>query len=81
MVMIMLQTQVEPLTFSACRATALAQATKGTGHGHMAVATRQKSTARRFVSISAVLEGTYPMLCTEEPAVTTRPADTELIVA
>jgi hypothetical protein len=41
----------------------------------MAVATRQKSTARRFVSISAVLEGTYSMLFTEETAVTTRPTD------
>jgi hypothetical protein len=37
----------------------------------MAVATRQKSTARRFVSILAVLEGTYPMLFTGETAVTT----------
>ena len=39
----------------------------------MAVATRQKSTARRFVSILAVLEGTYLMLCTAGTAVTTRP--------
>jgi hypothetical protein len=49
--------------------------------GHMAVATRQKSTARRFVSILAVLEGTYPMLFTGGTAVTTRSADTRLIVA
>ena len=41
--------------------------------GHIAAATRQKSTARRFVSILAVLEGTYSMLCTGETAVTTRP--------
>jgi hypothetical protein len=47
----------------------------------MAVATRQKSTARRFVSILAVLEGTYPMLCTAATAVTTRPADMPPIVA
>src|ERR1700730_18347252 len=42
----------------------------------MAVATRQKSTARRFVSILAVLEGTYSMLCTGETAVTIRPTET-----
>ena len=47
----------------------------------MAVATRQKSTARRFVSILAVLEGTYLMLFTGGTAVTTRSADTEPIVA
>jgi hypothetical protein len=46
---------------------------KDTGQRHMAVATRQKSTARRFVSILAVLEGTYPMLCAGRVAVTTRP--------
>jgi len=47
----------------------------------MAVATRQKSTARRFVSILAGLEGTYLMLFTDGTAVTTRSADTEPIVA
>jgi hypothetical protein len=35
---------------------ALNQARKDAGRGHMAVATRQKSTARRFVS--SILEGT-----------------------
>jgi hypothetical protein len=59
----------------------LTQAAKGTGHGHIAVATRQKSTARRFVSILAVLEGTYLMLCTGGTAVTTRSADMKPIVA
>jgi hypothetical protein len=47
----------------------------------MAVATRQKSTARRFVSILAVLEGTYPMLCTGGAAVTLWSAATGPIVA
>jgi hypothetical protein len=49
--------------------------------GHIAVATRQKSTARRFVSILAVLEGMYLMLFAGWPAVTTKPTDTGLIVA
>jgi hypothetical protein len=44
----------------------------------MAVATRQKSTARRFVSISAALEGTYSMLCTAGTDVTTRSVVTVL---
>jgi len=35
-----------------------------------AVATRQKSTARRLVSICAVLEDTHQMLFTRGPAVT-----------
>jgi hypothetical protein len=79
----MLQTQVEPLTFSAWpgQEAPLTQAAKGTERRHIAVATRQKSTARRFVSILAVLEGTYPMLCTEATAVTTRPAGLEPVVA
>jgi len=44
----------------------------------MAVATRQKSTARRLVS--SILEGTYLMLCTGGTAVTTLAADTDPIV-
>jgi hypothetical protein len=74
---------VSLLTFSAClRQTAvLTQATKGTERGHIAVATRQKSTARRLVSICTVLEGTYLMLFSEGTAVTTRSAVMALIVA
>ena len=47
----------------------------------MAVATRQKSTARRLVSILAVLEDTHSMLFTGETTVTTRLARTAPIVA
>lgn len=47
----------------------------------MAVATRQKSTARRLVSICTVLEGTYLMLFSEGIAVTTRPVTIAFIVA
>jgi hypothetical protein len=75
MVMIMLQGQVELVTFSACaRSTAVTQATRGTDRGHIAVATRQKSTARRLVS--SILEGTYSMVFAGWTAVTTRSAGT-----
>ena len=53
----------------------------------MAVVTRQKSTARRLVSICAVLEDTYQMLFTSAAAVTlplagsNGSADTKGIVA
>lgn len=47
----------------------------------MAAATRQKSTARRLVSILAVLEGMYPMLFTGGTAVTTRLVGMRPIVA
>jgi hypothetical protein len=53
----------------------------------MAVDTRQKSTARRLVSICAVLEDTYQMLFIRAAAVTLPlagsdgPADTKGIVA
>jgi hypothetical protein len=79
--MIMLQT---PVSLDNLRPAGienpLTQATKGTGQ-HIAVATRQKSTARRFVSILAVLEGTYLMLFTGATAVTTWPAGTEPVGA
>jgi hypothetical protein len=52
-----------------------------TGRVHIAVATRQKSTARRLVSICAVLEATYQMVFTSGTAVTFRFAGTEPIVA
>ena len=44
----------------------------------MAVATRQKSTARRLVS--SILEGTYLMLFTDATAVTTPAVNTGPIV-
>jgi hypothetical protein len=73
-----LQVEVPNVSPPACGETALDQATKGADHGprsiperHMAVATRQKSTARRLVSICTVLEGTYPMVFSREAAVTT----------
>lgn len=53
--------------------TALGQAAEGGGAIQIAVATLQKSTARRLVSICAVLEGTYQMLFTSGPAVTLYP--------
>jgi hypothetical protein len=66
--------------FSACpRCDRLLQATKGTARGHIAVATRQKSTARRLVS--SIVDRTYLMLFTGWTAVTTWFADTEPIVA
>lgn len=45
------------------------------------MATRQKSTARRLVSICAVLEGTYLMLFSERTGVTTRFANWARVVA
>jgi hypothetical protein len=44
----------------------------------MAVVTRQKSTARRLVSIRAALEDTHQMLFTRHTAVTPRLADPDL---
>jgi hypothetical protein len=43
---------------------------QGAAAGQMAVATWQKSTARRLVSILAVLQVTNPMLCGLDRAVT-----------
>jgi len=65
------------------------QAVAGTARVHIAVVTRQKSTARRLVSSAyrAGLEVTDQMLCNRDAAVTLRradqdgPADTEDIVA
>jgi hypothetical protein len=53
---------------------ALNQAKKDAGRGHIAVATRQKSTARRLVS--SILEGTYLMVFTGGTAVTTLAVNT-----
>lgn len=61
------------LRLPASETALLTQATKGAERGHMAVATRQKSTARRLVSICTVLEGTYLMLCSDWTAVTMTP--------
>jgi hypothetical protein len=45
----------------------------------MAVATRQKSTARRFVSILAVQEVTIQMLCGLSRSVTPRAGDISVL--
>jgi hypothetical protein len=68
------------LRFSACpRLDRAVQAAEGTAAVHIAVVTRQKSTARRLVSNLAVLEVTDQMLCNRDAAVTLRPA--KVIVA
>ncbi len=62
--------------FSACpRLNRAVQAAAGSGRVHIAVVTRQKSTARRLVNICAVLEVTAQMVFNSDAAVTLRPAD------
>jgi len=62
--------------FSACpRLNRAVQAAAGSGRVHIAVVTRQKSTARRLVSICAVPEVTAQMVFNRDAAVTPRLAD------
>ena len=54
------------------------QTVAGTARVHIAVVTRQKSTARRLVSSCTGPEVTDQMLCNHDAAVTLRRADQEL---
>jgi hypothetical protein len=66
-----------PAVVARCQAAACTEA--GSERVHIAVATRQKSTARRLVS-SMFLEDTYQMLFTSSDAVTFHPRSGAIVV-